>query len=385
MAKVDALHPSFASLFHRSPDAAAAAPGRVNLIGDHTDYNGGYVLPMVLPQQTSIEVALRSDRTVRVWSGDVEAGDGMAEYRLGDEHPRKQWIDYVMAVTAVLGRDHRVLPGLDLRLTTRVPLGAGLSSSASLLVALLRALSTVVPLNLSDLDVARIAHCAETEFVGAPVGIMDQMVCSLGRPGFAFFLDTARLEYEHVAIPSSLEWVVIHSGVHHNHATGLYGVRRRECEEASRLLGAHRLRDLEGEDRQSLLSQIQDLPPPLDARARHVVTENERVLAGVDALKAGSLAGFGKLMYASHASLAHDFAVSVPDTDLLVELAQAQPAVFGARLTGGGFGGSVVIAVEEGMAQDVAAQLANRYRTSGRAGMVLLPEQHEHSDFDGVS
>jgi galactokinase len=375
MAEVDAAaSASFVSLFQRPPDAAASAPGRVNLIGDHTDYNGGYVLPMVLPQHTSIELATRDDRTVRAWSAAVESGDALVEYQIGHEQPHRHWSDYVMAVTAVLVRDHHHLPGLDLRLTTSVPLGAGLSSSASLLVALLRALATAVPLGLSDLDVARIAHRAETEFVGAPVGIMDQMVCALGRPGWAFFLDTATSAYEHVALPPDLDWVVLHSGVHHSHATGSYQSRRQECEAASRLLGVRWIRDFEGTGRQAVLSQINELPPPLDSRVRHVVTENERVLAAVDLLKAGNVPAFGTLMNASHASLRDDFAVSVPETDLLVRLAQAEAAVYGARLTGGGFGGSVVVAVRQGMGREVAWRLETQYRThSGRSAMVLLP------------
>ena len=343
-------------------------------MGDHTDYNGGYVLPMVLPQETFVEAARRDDDTVKVWSANVESSRAWADYRLGEERPARRWTDYVQAATAVLAQAGHALPGLDVRIVSAVPLGAGLSSSAALLVAMLRLCRSLLHLDLPDARIADLAHRAESEWVGAPVGIMDQMVCALGRPGSAFFLDTATREYRHLPLPASVDWVVIHSGVHHSHARGGYAQRRRECEEASRRLGVRWLRDLESESRQTVQSRIQGLPPPLDARARHVVLEDERVLAAVLVLKDGSLTELGRLMNASHASLRDDFAVSVPETDLLVELAQAEPAVYGARLTGGGFGGSVVAAVKKGAAQRVAAQVASHYRKqSGRQGTVLLP------------
>jgi galactokinase len=367
-------HPSFVALFQRLPEAAAEAPGRVNLLGDHTDYNGGYVLPMVLPHTTHVEIASRRDRTVHVWSGNVEGPQAHREFSLGQERRGQGWLDYVQAVMSLLRSGGHDIPGMDMRICSEVPLGAGLSSSASLLVAVLRAVRSLLALDLTDVALAKLAHRAETEFVGAPVGIMDQMVCALGRPGFAFFLDAATLQYDHIRLPVQAEWVVIHSGVHHSHATGSYQDRRRECEAASALLGLRWMRDLEGAGRQAVLSRIAELPPPLDARARHVVTENERVLMAMELLEQGNMQGFGALMDASHISLRHDFAVSVPETDLLVDLARAEEGCFGARLTGGGFGGSVVIAVEAGTGAHLAAHVAAEYRAhSGREGSVLLP------------
>jgi galactokinase len=203
---------------------------------------------------------------------------------------------------------------------------------------------------------------------------MDQMVCALGRPASAFFLDTATHDYEHVAMPKELGWVVVHSGVGHSHASGSYQARRRECEAASSLLGVRWMRDLEGTGLQAVLSRIDELPVPLNARARHVVTENDRVLAAVSMLKASNLRALGVLMNASHVSLRDHFEVSVPETDLLVELAQGARGVYGARLTGGGFGGSVVAAVEHGAARHLALDLVRRYQTqSGRVGTALLP------------
>lgn len=374
VSNMSTYQPSFVSLFRHDPEASAAAPGRVNLIGDHTDYNGGYVLPMILPHGTHVEGAVRPDLSVHVWSGNVDRWEARREFRLGSEKRGQGWLDYVQGVAVCLRAAGHTIPGMDLRINSELPLGAGLSSSASLLIALFRVMRDLLQVILSDRDIALLAHRAETDFVGAPVGIMDQMVCALGKPSAGFFLDTAKLSFEHVPLPTTAEWVVIHSGVHHSHASGSYHERRTECEAANAALGVHWLRDLEGGSQAEALSRINALPFPLNARARHVVMENERVLSGVAMLRQGNMRDFGTLMNTSHASLSDDFAVSVPETDLLVNLAQAEETVYGARLTGGGFGGSVVIAVKAGMGREVAHSVSDKYhRLSGRRGAVLLP------------
>jgi galactokinase len=371
---------TFESLFHRLPEAAAYAPGRVNLMGDHTDYNGGYVLPMILPHETCVELAVRQDRVMHIWSASVRPEDAYREYELGREAHTHDWLDYVQGLTAILRQNEHHLVGFDMRISSSVPLGAGVSSSASLLVAVLRGIRTAMHLELSDIAIAHLAHQAETEFVRAPVGMMDQMVCALGHPGSAFFLDTATSEYEHVPIPPSIEWIVIHSGVRHSHVTGSYQQRRRECEEACALLGLRSMRELEGAGRQEVLARIDDLAAPLNRRARHVVMENERVLTAVELLKRGHVSEFGAVMDKSHASLKHDYAVSVQETDLLVDLAHEEPGVYGARLTGGGFGGSVVIGVQAGMEQDISTRIMTKYRSNcGEAGTVLLPQPASYS------
>jgi galactokinase len=365
---------SFTALFGRAPEASADAPGRVNLMGDHTDYNGGYVLPTPLPQRSFVEVASRLDKKVQVWSASVDSDQARKEFSVGQERGTGSWVDYVQAVTASLLAEGRPVTGMDMRISSNVPLGAGLSSSASLLVALFRAISRLVSPPLADQDIARLAHDAETQFVGAPVGIMDQMVCALGRPGSAFFLDVADRQYEQVPLPEAVEWLVIHSGVHHSHATGSYQDRRRECERASALLGVPWLRDLQENDQPELASKIEALPPPLPRRVRHVISENARVLAIKRHLVKGDFRALGAELSASHESLRLDFEVSVPETDLLVELAQADPEVYGARLTGGGFGGSVVIAAQAGTGRRVAREVVEAYRLrSKREGIVLLP------------
>jgi galactokinase len=369
-----AEQPSFASLFHRMPAAAGSAPGRVNLMGDHTDYNGGYVLSMITPQETHVELVPREDAVVRVWNGSVEKGGAWRDYRLGAEQPTRDWLTSVQAVTTALRRDGRRLSGMDIRLVSSVPPGAGLASGASLAVALLKALRNAFRLDLSEEEIAKLAYRAAIEFADAPAGRMDHMICALGRPGSALCLDTEAMTYEHLLLPPTLDWVVVHSGVARTHASESYRERRRECEAACAMLGLRSMRELEGAGRQAVLSRIDELPAPLDGRARHVVTENERVLIGAEMLEERNVQGFGLLMDASHTSLRYDYAVSVPETDLLVELAQAEEGVYGARLTGGGFGGSVVCAAEAGKAWDVAAHVVERYRRhSGRDGTILLP------------
>jgi galactokinase len=248
-------------------------------------------------------------------------------------------------------------------------MGAGLSSSAALEVALLRALRQACGLDLSDLDIARLGRAAEVDFVGVPIGIMDQMASSLGTPGQALFIDTRTLETRNVALPADLELVVIASGVVHAHDASGYRERRAQCAQAAALLGVETLRDVS-------LAQLESssLPPVLLQRARHVVTENQRVLDTVDALARGDRAALRRLFAASHASMRDDYEVSVPQIDRLVALAEQAPGIVGARLTGGGFGGSVVMLAERGQALDAARSIARRYgQDTGLSAQILLP------------
>jgi galactokinase len=359
----------FEVLFGKRPVLEVSAPGRVNLIGEHTDYNEGFVLPTVIPQRTHVALAPRGDRLVRVVS--AQAGDGTVfEYRLGEEHPRHDWTDYVQGVTRVLADHTSGIGGADLFIESAVPVGSGLSSSAALLVAAARAFRQAYSLTLDDITLARLAQRAETDFVGAPVGIMDQMVCSLASDRQALFLDSRTLDYRLIALPPEVELVVINSGVAHQHSSGDYRTRRAECERAAAALGVAALRDLTPAD----LPRAMALPEPLGRRARHVVTEDERVLRAVAALERGDLAELGRLFYASHASMRNDYEVSVPEIDLLVDLARVEPGVHGARLTGGGFGGSVVILARPGQGGGVAEHVTAAYdRQSGRVATVLVP------------
>jgi galactokinase len=362
--------PDFTTLYGRPAELAADAPGRVNLIGEYTDFNGGFVLPVAIPQRTRVELARRDDRTVRAWSEQLP--DEPAQFELGAETAGRGWLDYLQGVTRELAAAGHGLGGCDLRITSTVPPGSGLGSSAALEVALLRALRQAFGFALDDVRLALLAQKAENDFVGAPVGVMDPMAASLAESATALFLDTRSLRCERVALPAAVEIAVIDSGIPHQHATGGYRERRRECEQAAELLGVGQLRELYATD----LPRVARLPEPLNRRARHVVTENGRVLAAVQALRRGDLALLGKLLDAGHRSLAEDFEVSLPEIDRLVHHARRQEGVYGARLTGGGFGGSVVVLTDKGKARDAAEwAVAHFSDETGREATVLVPEE----------
>ena len=362
--------PDFQALFGRAPDVTAEAHGRVNLIGEHTDYNGGFVLPTPVPPRASVALACRTDRRVRVWSDGFSPGAEPSEYPGGHETPGRGWLDYVQGPMAELRRLGHATGGADIRIVSDVPAGAGLASSAALLVAVLRAARAAWRLDLDNVALALAAQRAEREFVGAPVGIMDQMVASLGTPGVALALDTRTLAAEMVPLPTEADLVVIDSGVKHGHAGGEYRIRRAECERAATLLGVGMLCELTPAD----LPRLAALPAPLDRRARHAVTDSARVPETVAAFRAGDMARVGALFAASHASMRDDFEISTPEVDALVEAAVADADVFGARLTGGGFGGSIVALARAGRGGDAARRIARAYRArTGRHATPLVP------------
>jgi galactokinase len=342
----------------------------VNLIGEHTDYTGGYVLPIAVPLRTTAALALRRDRDVHAFSTSLAAGDAAARYRRGSETPGHGWIDYVQGVTRALDERGCDVPGFDLLVSSQVPVGGGLASSAALELAVLRALRSVCDLPLDDLDLARVAHRGETSFVGAPVGLMDQMAASLGDERQALFIDTQTLDVRRVAWPAAAALIIIDSGLTHRHASGEYRVRRAECARAAAILGVDRLSVLSPAD----LRRVAALPEPLNRRVRHVITENARVLAAVAAIEAADLEQLGRLWIASHASMRDDYETSLAAIDALVEIACAEPHVHGARLTGGGFGGAVIVLCEPLHAGDVAQRILAAYQSRTRIeGRVLLP------------
>jgi galactokinase len=361
----------FIARFGGAPAVVAEAPGRVNLIGEHTDYNGGFVLPIAIPLVTTVALTPRHDQRVHVTSDGVSGmpGGAAAEYRLEHERASSRWIDYVQGCTAMLHEEGHPIRGFDAAVASRVPIGAGLSSSAALEVAVVRALREAFDLALDDVALALLAHRAEVEFVGARVGVMDQMASSLGDDASALFLDARSLEWERVPLPADAGIAVVDSGVAHRHAGGDYNVRRSECERAAKLLGVASLREL-GTD---ALARAAELPPPLDRRVRHVVTENARVLAAVAALQAGDVVALGGILRAGHASLRDDYEVSVPEIERLVAAADADPDVLGARMTGGGFGGAVVLLCRAHHTEAAATRVATAYGRTTSGGRVLLP------------
>jgi galactokinase len=319
----------------------------VNLIGEHTDYNGGFVLPMLIPVRTTVMIRQSRDRIITLRS-DAPGMEPIAG-SLDSPRARGMWSDYIVGAAETLMRRGLNLGGFDAHVASEIPVGAGLASSAALLVATVRGLREAFALEIDDREVARVAHETEYSFVGARVGRMDQMVCSLGHYGEALLIDIRDMTTTRIPLSNiDLDIAVIDSGVRHDHASGEYNKRRAECEEATSKLAVHSLRDVESE------AALLALPPVLRRRARHVITENARVAAAVEAIASGDAAGLGSIINAGHASLRDDFEVSIPLIDQLVAAAQSDPDVFGARLTGGGFGGSVLVLALKGTGRGAA-------------------------------
>ena len=314
---------AFEAVFGVPPDSEAAAPGRVNLLGEHTDYNDGFVLPIAIPQRT--RVAMRPNGRDRFRLHAQELGQAV-EFTL-DAAPAEHFATYVFGCLAVARLAGAAIAPLDIHVASDVPMGVGLSSSAALEVATLRCLRQLLGLTLDDVQVAQMAQRAEIDYAGVRCGILDQMASSLADTTRALLLDTRSLERRFVPLPPDSAILVIDSGMPRSLAASAYNLRRAECEQAASLLGVASLRDVPD------ALAVETLPEPMRRRARHVLTENARVLQAVDCASAQD---FGVLMNASHASLRDDYEVSIPELDRLVSLLQEHPDVFGARLTGAG-------------------------------------------------
>jgi galactokinase len=336
--------------------ATGHAPGRINLIGEHTDYNDGLVMPIALRLGVTVEARSRDDRTVRLTT-DAEVVPRAASYDLGGERKDGTWVDRARGVTATLAGQGIHIEGFDADIRSDLPLGAGLGSSAAFAIALIRALSDLFDLALDNAASTKIAHAAETEFAGARAGMLDQLASVYGRPSESLFIDMRDQTTRAIPLAPTIELAVIDSGTRHEHATGGYNRRREECEEACRHLGVASLREL---DTRPLDTVLERLPPPLDRRVRHVVTENARVRQAVSALSTGDDATLGELLSASHRSLRDDYEVSTPELDRLVDLAAAGGAL-GSRMVGGGFGGSIIALARHGQARALADEILSGY------------------------
>ena len=347
------------------------APGRVNLIGEHTDYNDGFVLPAAIEFYCWAAIAPRSDRKLVIHS---ENFNETIEEPLDSLSPlaKKHWANYPLGVAWALRQAGKSLSGANIYLTGDVPLGAGLSSSASVEVAVGFALLKEGARGVDRKELALLCQKAENEFVGAHVGIMDQFISCYGRASHALLLDCRSLEHQFVKLPANLQLVICNTMVKHELASGEYNVRRAECEEGVRIVKIvlPEIRALRDVTLSQLEAHSQYLPPKVISRCRHVITENARVNSAVAAFRSGDTKALGPLMLASHRSLRDDYEVSCKELDIMVEIASKQPGLVGARMTGGGFGGCTINLVESAAVNDFRRKVAAEY--SSRTG--LTPE-----------
>jgi galactokinase len=351
---------TFEDVFGSRPAAIAQAPGRVNLLGEHTDYNDGYVLPTAIPQKTTVTMAENGGNVFTVYAAEL---DQTAEF-MSAHPPQEHFASYIFGCVRELQYRGIAVPPLNIHVTSRVPIGVGLSSSAALEVATLRALRQLLHQRLDDVLIAQMAQQAEIKYAAVNCGIMDQMASSLADMHNMLFLDTRTLERKLLPLPVGSEILVLDSGIVRTLAVSNYNERRAECEQASHLLGVKALRDV------SDVGEVEQLPEPLRRRARHVVSENNRVLRAVKSIDAKQ---FGQLMNASHGSLRDDYEVSIAALDHLVELLQSEPCVYGARLTGAGFGGACIALCTEGETHRVAETTLDVYHRRGYHGRILVP------------
>ncbi|WP_051807009.1 galactokinase [Streptomyces sp. NRRL F-2664] len=362
--EASAVGRAFAAVHGRAPDGVWAAPGRVNLIGEHTDYNDGFALPMALPQATVLAARRRDDGLLRLHS--AQAGGGIAEVAVAALAPGavSGWARYPAGVVWALRERGLPVGGADVHLDSSVPTGAGLSSSAALECAVAVAYEELYALGLARPELARVAQYAENAFAGVPCGVMDQMASVCCTEGSALHLDSRSLDVRQVPFDLTghgLRLLVLDTGVAHDLADGAYAARRAGCERAAGLLGVAALRDLSEAELPAALAALPDGLAPL---VRHVVTENARVGRTVDRLTAGEPEALGPLLTAGHASLRDDYRVSCAETDLAVEASVAAGAL-GARMTGGGFGGSVIALVPAARAGAVAGAVAAAFAAAG--------------------
>lgn len=357
---------AFVGLYGAEPDGVWAAPGRVNLIGEHTDYNDGFVMPFALPHQAIAAVSRREDGRLRLHSSDIEGG--VAELRLDDLVPEsdESWTAYPAGVVWALREAGHPVTGADIHLTSTVPTGAGLSSSAAIEVVVALALNDLYELGLQGWQLARLCQRAENVYVGAPTGIMDQTASACCEEGHALFLDTRDLSQQQIPLDLAAEGMrllVVDTQVKHSHSTGEYGKRREGCEKGAALLGVDALRDVPYADLDAALARLGD-EEEVRRLVRHVVTEDARVERVVALLRAGDTRAVGPVLTEGHASLRDDFRVSCPELDLVVDTAVAHGAL-GARMTGGGFGGSAIVLTDAAEVDTLTKAIGEAFAAAG--------------------
>jgi len=380
--RADKIARVFRKQFGAAPTVIARAPGRVNLIGEHTDYNDGFVFPAAIDRDVYVAVRATGDDRARLFAANFRR---RTEFPLSDvrHHPPERWSHYERGVVVMLQREGHALGGFQAAIDGDVPSGAGLSSSAAVEVATATALNALFGLEIDPVPLALLCQRAENQFVGVNSGIMDQFISALGKRETALLIDCRSLEYRHVPIGPDAQIVVADTSVKRGLVDSEYNARRAECEAAVRLLSerlpnVRALRDVTVEH----LREYEDaLPDVVRRRARHVVTENDRTLMSVAALEAGNLVEFGRLMDESHASLRHDYEVTVPQLDVMVAAARAVPGVLGSRMTGAGFGGCTVSLLKPGAVDAFLRDVPARYRRETG----LIPKVYVCRSVDGAT
>lgn len=370
------IRQEFQDRFGYAPAHVIWTPGRVNLIGEHTDYNDGFVLPAAIDRGVFLAVSPRDDRQVQVHALNFDAHKVFSLDALMRDDA-DLWSNYVQGVAMVLQERGFVLRGMDAVLWGNLPVGASLSSSAAVEVATAYAFKTISQLDLPPEKMPVLCQRAENVFVGVNCGIMDQFAVTLGQRDHALFLDCRTLDYQRAPLPASVRIVVCDTRKPRTLAASAYNQRRAECEEGARFFGVPALRDVSVEQ---FRARESELPKVIRKRVRHIVTENQRVLDMVNALERGDLQAVGALMAASHASLRDDYAVSVRELDVMVELAQAQAGCVGARMTGAGFGGAAIALVQENAVDDFVKKVSAGYQQATGIEPLLLVTRAE----DGV-
>ncbi|MGW4434426.1 galactokinase [Streptomyces sp. NPDC004596] len=356
----------FTELYGAAPEGVWAAPGRVNLIGEHTDYNDGFVMPFALPHQTTAAVSRRTDGLLRLHSADI--GGEAVELALDALAPQsdKEWTAYPAGVVWALREAGHAVTGADVHLASTVPTGAGLSSSAALEVVVALALNDLYGLGLQRWQLARLCQRAENVYVGAPTGIMDQTASACCEPGHALFLDTRDLSQRQIPFDlaaEGLRLLVVDTQVKHAHSGGEYGKRRAGCEKGAALLGVDALRDIPYAELDAALARLGD-DEEVVRLVRHVVTEDERVERTIALLHSGETRAIGPVLTEGHASLRDDFRISCPELDLVVDTALTAGAL-GARMTGGGFGGSAIVLAEAADVDTVTKAVREAFAAAG--------------------
>ncbi|MGL4920097.1 MAG: galactokinase, partial [Plesiomonas shigelloides] len=351
---------AFTEILGYAPTHVIQAPGRVNLIGEHTDYNDGFVLPCAINYQTVVAAARRDDNLVRVIAVDYHNAQDEFDATCAPAFlPEKMWANYIRGVVTCLRERGYQFGGVDLAVSGNVPQGAGLSSSAALEVVIGQTFKVLYGLEISQAEIALNGQQAENQFVGCNCGIMDQMISAEGQAGHALLLDCRTLETDAVAMPSTLRVMIINSNKKRGLVDSEYNTRRRQCEQAAEIFGVPALRDV---TLAQFTAREHELDPVVARRARHVITDNERTLDAAAALRRGDVGAMAELMAQSHASMRDDFAITVPEIDLLVEMIKdVIGEQGGVRMTGGGFGGCVVALVPPTLVEAVTRRVEERY------------------------